>query len=63
MIGVLAVALARLAPHAIVDLFAALVFVTAATVLLVWRAAPLRLVAGGAVLGILRRRLASAWGF
>ena len=63
VIGVLAVALARLAPHAIVDPFAALVFVSAVTVLLVWRAAPLKLVAGGAVLGILRQRLASAWGF
>ena len=62
VIGVLAVALTRLAPHALVDPFAVAVFVAAVTVLLVGRAAPLRMVAGGAVLGIVRRRLASAWG-
>jgi chromate transporter len=63
VIGVLVVALARLAPHAIVDPFAALVFVGAVAVLLTWRVAPLKMVAGGAVLGIVRKRLAAAWGF
>jgi chromate transporter len=63
VIGTLAVALHRLAPHALVDPFAVLLFVGAVTVLLVWRAAPLRMVAGGAVLGIVRRRLATALGW
>src|SRR5262249_33029666 len=62
VIGVLAIALTRLAPHALVDPFASLLFVGAVAVLLVWRAAPLRMVAGGAVFGIVRRRLAAAWG-
>ena len=62
VIGVLAITLARLAPHAVVDWFSAALFVGAATALLLWRAAPLQLVAGGAVLGIMRRRLAAAFG-
>jgi chromate transporter len=62
VIGVLVVTLAHLAPHAIVDPFAGVLFVGAVAGLLVWRAAPLRMVAGGAVLGIVRRRLAAAWG-
>ena len=63
VIGTLGVALTRLAPHAVVDPFAAVLFVGAVTVLLVWRVAPLRMVAGGAILGIVRRRLVAAWGF
>jgi chromate transporter len=62
VIGVLAITLTRLAPHAVVDPFSAALFVGAATALLLWRAAPLQLVAGGAVLGIVRRRLAAAFG-
>jgi len=62
VIGVLAVALTRLAPHAVVDPFAAVLFVGAVTALLLWRAAPLQMVAAGAVLGIVRRRLGAAWG-
>ena len=63
VIGTLAVALARLAPHVIVDPFSAVLFGGAVTVLLVWRAAPLKMAAGGAVLGVVRRRLIAAWGF
>lgn len=63
VIGTLAVALARLAPHVIVDPFAAVLFAGALTVLLVWRAAPLKMAAGGAALGVVRRRLIAAWGF
>ena len=62
VIGTLGVALVRLAPHAVVDPFAVVLFVGAVTVLMVWRVAPLRMVAGGAVLGIVRRRLVAAWG-
>jgi chromate transporter len=62
VIGTLGVALVRLAPHAVVDPFAVVLFVGAVTVLMVWRVAPLRMVAGGAVLGIVRRRLGAVWG-
>ena len=62
VIGVLAVMLTRLAPHAIVDPFSAAVFVGAATVMLFWRVAPLPMVGSGAVLGIVRRRLVAALG-
>jgi chromate transporter len=62
VIGVLAIALTRLAPHVLVDPFASVLFVGAVAVLLFWRAAPLRMVAGGAVFGIVRRRLTAAWG-
>jgi chromate transporter len=63
VIGTLAVALARLAPHVIVDPFSAVLFGGAVAILLVWRAAPLKMAAGGAVLGVVRRRLIAAWGF
>ena len=63
VIGVLAVTLTRLAPHAIVDPFSAVLFVGAVMALLIWRMAPLQMVAGGAVLGIVRRRLVTALGF
>jgi len=29
---------------------------------MMWRVAPLRMVAGGAILGIVRRRLVAVWG-
>lgn len=61
VIGVIAVTLTRLAPYAVVDPFSGVLFVGAVAALL-WRAAPLQMVAGGAVLGIVRRRLAAAWG-
>jgi len=63
IIGVLAVTLIRLTPHAVVDPFSAVIFVCAVTALMLWRMAPLKMVAGGAVLGIVRRRLATAIGF
>ena len=63
IIGVLAVTLVRLTPHAVVDTFSAVIFVCAVTALLLWRVAPLKMVAGGAVLGIVRRRLVTAIGF
>src|SRR5262249_16833197 len=63
IIGVLAVTLVRLAPHAVVDPFSGMIFSCARTDLLVWRLGPLKMVAGGAVLGIVRRRLVTAIGF
>lgn len=62
VIGTLAIALGRLAPHAIVDPFAVALFVAAVAVMLFWRTAPVKMAAGGAVLGIVRRRVAAAWG-
>lgn len=54
VIGVMAVALARMAPHAAPDPLAIAVLVVTALALLLWRAAPLKALAGGAVFGILR---------
>lgn len=62
VIGVLAVTLTRLGPHAVIDGFSAAVFVGAVAALLLWRVAPLPLVFGGAMLGIVRRRLVAALG-
>jgi len=39
------------------------IFICAVTALLRWRMAPLKMVAGGAVPGIVRRRLVTAIGF
>ena len=63
IIGVLAVTLVRLTPHAVVDPFGRDRLVAPVTALLLWRVAPLKMVAGGAVLGIVRRRLVTAIGF
>jgi chromate transporter len=57
VIGVMAVALARMAPQAAPDLPAMAALVVTAAVLVVWRLAPLKAMAGGAVFGILRDRL------
>jgi chromate transporter len=62
VIGVLAITLTRLAPHAIVDPFSAAIFVGAATALLFWRVPPLPMVGSGAALGIVRRRVIAALG-
>src|SRR5262249_27078674 len=53
IIGVLAVTLVRLTPYAVVDLYSAVIFVCAVTALLLWRLAPLKMVAGVAVLRIM----------
>jgi chromate transporter len=60
VIGVMAVALVRMTPHAAPDLPAIAVLVVTAIVLVVWRVAPLTAMAGGAVFGILRDRV-SVW--
>ena len=57
VIGVLAVSLFRLAPAALVDPFAIAILITTVTVLLWWRIGPLKLMLGGALLGVLRDRL------
>jgi chromate transporter len=57
VIGVLAVALVRMSPHAAPDAPAIAVLIATTTALLVWRLTPLKAMAGGAVLGIVRDRL------
>lgn len=58
VIGVLTVSLAQLAPHAAPDLFAAAVCVATLLILLLWRVGAIKLMLGGALLGMLRDRLA-----
>jgi len=59
VIGVLAVSLVRLAPHAVPDVFAAATFVATVAVLMLWRVATLKVMLLGAVVGIARNRLLS----
>jgi chromate transporter len=54
VIGVMAVALARMAPYAAPDGPAIAALVVTAAVLVLWRLAPLKVMAAGAVFGILR---------
>ena len=55
VIGCLAVALARLLPHAAPDVFALVILAAALAVLVIWRVGPLPLVLGGGALGVLAR--------
>ena len=57
VIGVLAVALVRLARTAAPDPLAIIVMAATIAVLMLWRLAPLKAMLGGAVIGILRSRL------
>jgi len=57
VIGVLAVSLARLLPHAAPDSLAAVVLVLTVAALAAWRVAPLKLMLAGAVVGAARSRL------
>ena len=59
MIGVLAVSLACLLPHAAPDRIAAVVLVLTVTALAVWRLAPLKVMLAGAVVGAVRSRVAA----
>jgi len=59
VIGVLAVSLVRLAPHALPDAFAIATLAATVAVLMVWRIATIKVVLLGAVLGIARSRLFS----
>ena len=62
VVGILAVSLFRLAPHALPDAFAIVIFAGTVTCLLVWRAAAIKLMIAGALVGVLRSRLASLFG-
>ncbi len=57
VIGVMAVALARLVPHAAPDPLALAALVVTVFVLIVWRLAPLKLMLAGSVFGVLRHRV------
>jgi chromate transporter len=57
VIGVLAVSLLRLAPHAVPDPFAIVLLVVTVVALVYWRVASLKLMLAGSVLGVLRSRL------
>ena len=57
VIGVMAVALVRMTPHAAPDPLAIAVLVVAVTTLILWRVAPLKAMLGGSVFGILRDRV------
>ena len=57
VIGVMAVVLVRIAPHAAPDAPAIVALIVATAVLLLWRVAPLKAMAGGAVFGIIRDRV------
>ena len=57
VIGVMAVALVRMAPHAAPDPLAILVLIATVGVMLVWRLAPVKVILAGAVVGVVRDRL------
>jgi chromate transporter len=57
VIGVMAVVLVRITPHAAPDPPAIAAFVVTTAVLVVWRIAPLKAMAGGAVFGVIRDRV------
>ena len=57
VIGVMAVALTRLAPHAVPDGVASVALVATVLALLLWRLAPLKLMLAGSVVGVLRHRV------
>jgi chromate transporter len=59
VIGVLAVSLVRLAPHALPDVLAGATLIATVVVLMLWRVATLKVMLVGAVLGVVRSRLVS----
>jgi chromate transporter len=61
VIGLLAVSLFRLAPHALPDPFALVLLLATVVLLLAWRPGPAPLIAAGAILGLLRTRWGRLW--
>ncbi len=59
VIGVMAVSLVKMAPHALPDPFAIVILIGTLIALLGWRIGAIKLVMAGAVLGVLRSRLLS----
>jgi chromate transporter len=54
VIGLLAVSLARVAPHALPDVMAVVIFIATVVALLVWRLGTFKLMIAGSALGVLR---------
>jgi len=54
VVGILAVSLFRLAPHALPDLFAVAILIVSLVALIIYRLGPLRLMIAGSSLGALR---------
>jgi chromate transporter len=59
VIGVLAVSLVQMAPHALPDPFAMAILIGTLIALLAWHMGAIKLMMAGTVLGVLRSRLAS----
>jgi chromate transporter len=59
VIGTLTVSLFQLAPYALPDVFAIIIFAASVVALLVWQIGALKLMIAGSILGVLRSRLAS----
>ena len=59
VIGILAVSLLRLAPHALPDPFAGVVLIATVAALLLWQLGTVKLMLAGSLLGVLRSRLFS----
>jgi chromate transporter len=57
VIGVMAVALARMAPPAVPDPLAVIVLLASITALMLWHVAPLKAILAGAIVGVLRSRI------
>lgn len=57
VIGTLSVSLVQMAPHAVPDSYAAVLFVLAVLALLAWRTSALQTMLGGALFGVLRDRI------
>ncbi len=62
VIGVLAVSLYKMAPHALPDPMAIAIFVGTVAAMLAWRVGAIKLIVLGALLGVLRDRLSSLAG-
>ena len=58
VIGALAVSLVQMAPHAVPDHFAIVIFAATLVMLLVWRVGAIKTMLGGAMAGFLRDRFA-----
>jgi hypothetical protein len=60
--GIFAVTLARMAPHALPDLWALALLVETVIALVVWRMGAVKLMLAGAMVGVLRSRLSALRG-
>jgi hypothetical protein len=63
VVGILAVSLFRLAPHALPDLFAVAILIVSLVALIAYRLGPVRLMIAGSSLGALRAHFRVARAF